>query len=54
MERGDDCSESGTRAVVLGNILHIICKNRHYYRVLLNETGGELKKDVDEYILEGL
>lgn len=54
LENQDDCSESGTRAVVLGNILHVICKNKHYYRVLLNEKGGELKKDVDEFILEGL
>jgi len=42
----DDCTpEGGFFSIISNGSLHVITKNRKYYRATLQEQGGELKRD---------
>lgn len=47
----EDVSEQGTCAVVSNNGLHVLTKNGKYYKALIAEKGGEIKKESEEKLI---
>jgi hypothetical protein len=47
----EEISDRGTKAVVYDEYLHVLTKKGKYFRVKLNEQGGELHQDEVQHLI---